>query len=398
MLKIPQTPPAAVPPPEIFGRARSFALQGAVVLLLALSFGAHAGAQETASVVIDADCNSFALATDGSLAYTVPHMKGFEKLNLERDELWISSPKGKARRILEPDKFMPVPPPVTYAVQSMIWSPDSHRLAVSMVTKQYPYTPKVKGKKKGDLDDFDEDIDNTDEGRRGPAPTGSGSVLALFDDDGREIKVAGSKTRFIEGVSSGIWLGDEKTVAYMNNSGQIARVTPDDGKTATLFDGKHFQAVAWDPVRSRAFAVGEGLSLTGRLALVELDLANETVREVARLDAFQGALTVSPMGTVVGFFRDGDTVEVRSVANPAKIQRARVGFGRFEFDRDDRRILIKRGPPDKSNDLVWVRLDDGTFTPILHDLVYRDFHISPDGKSLGVAEVGRGGLHIYPLE
>ena len=54
--------------------------------------------------------------------------------------------------------------------------------------------------------------------------------------------------------------------------------------------------------------------------------------------------------------------------------------------------------PKESNDLVWVRLDDGNFSPILHDLIYHDFHIAPDGKSLGVINVGKGVLKVYALE
>jgi hypothetical protein len=353
-------------------------------------------AQDAPSLTVDNDCSVFAIAPDNTIAYAVPHIKRSQKVVIERDELWLVSPNKKFHLLIEPDKFMPSPPPSTYVIQSIYWSPDSQRLALAMLTKTFPWSPKVKGKKKGTLDD--DDIDNTyDDNNSSPASSGGGNVLALFDQDGHEIKVAGSKTRFIQGALSGTWLADGKTFVYLNGSGQIVRLTPEDGKSSTLYDQKQFQAVAWDAPRNRAFAVGEGI--TGRLTLIQLGLLDETVSEITRLDDFKGSsLTVSPKGDAIGFFRDGDTIEVRNLANPTKAQVVHTGPGRFEFDRDDRRILIKRGPLDKSNDLVWVRLDNGDFSPILHDLVYHDFHIAPDGNSIGVIDVGRGLLKVYPLE
>jgi hypothetical protein len=365
------------------------------LFLAVLIAGAEAFAQETPSATIDQDCSQFAIAPDNTVAYSVSRIKDFQKIMIERDELWLTSPGGKPRKIIDPDKFMPTPPPSTYIVQAISWSPDSQRLALAMLTKKYPWTPKVKGKKKGQLDD--DDIDNTyDDNAPAPAESGSGNVMALVDLSGGEIKVSGSKTRFIEGAISGTWLADGKTFVYENGSSQIIRVTPEDGKSATLYEQQHFEAIAWDAPRDRAFAVGEGI--TGRMTLFELGLLQENVREVARLDGYKGSLTVSHAGTAVGYFRDGDTIEVRGLRDASKTKTVLTGPGRFEFSGDDSRILMKRGPLDKSNDLVWVRLSDGDFAPILHDLVYHDFHIAPDGRSVGVVDVGRGLLRIYPLE
>jgi hypothetical protein len=375
------------------------ALFAAAILAFCLA-GGRSLAQEAASMTIDDDCKVFAIAPDNSVVYAVPHLKRFEKIILERDEIWVAAKGGRKKMIVDPDKFMPVPPPSTYIVNSMTWSPDSQRIAVSMQTKTYPWSPKVKGKKKGSLDD--EEDDNTVEARRGetgPASNGGGRVLALFDQNGQEIKAANSKTRFIEDAINGAWLADGKSLVYLSGPGmnQITRTTPDDGKTTALFAGRHFNAVVWDAPRNRAFAIGEGVG-NARFTLIQLDLLRETVTELTRLDAYNASLAISPNGTAVGFFRDGDTIEVRSVANPAKPTTVRAGIGRFEFDRDDRRVLLKRGPEDRSNDLVWVRLDDGNFAPILHDLVYHDFHIAPDGRSLGVSDPGKSILRIYPLE
>ncbi len=370
------------------------------VVLLAAVFllGVRAIAQEAPPIrTADADCSQFAIAPDNTIAYSVPHMKHFEKMMLERDELWLMSPNGKFKQIIDPDKFMPVPPPATYTIQSISWSPDSQRLSLAMLSKTFPYTPKVKGKKRGQLDD--DDIDNTYDDNSAPAVTAAGgNVIALLDTDGHEIKVAGSKTRFIQGALSGAWLADGKTFVYENGSGQIVRLTPDTGKSSTLYDEKRFEAIGWDAPRNRAFAVGEGL--TGQLTLFQLGLLDETVTELTRIDKIKDGtpLTVSSTGDAVGFFADGDTIETIKLTNPSKPIHVRTGPGRFEFDHDSRRILIKRGLPKESSDLVWVRLDDGNFSPILHDLIYRDFHIAPDGKSLGVINVGRGVLKVYALE
>ncbi len=369
----------------------------AASFVFVLFLGARAIAQQTPSVTIQNDCSAFAIAPDNSIAYAVPHIKRFDKIVIERDDVWVSNTRGKAHLILDPDKFMPVPPPSTYVIQSMSWSPDSQRLQLSMMTKTYPWAPKAKGKKKGDLDD--DDIDNTyDDNDTGPSASSTGNVIALLDQDGHEIKVALSKTRFIQGGVSGTWLADGKTFVYLNGSSQIVRVIPGDGRSSVLFDAKNFEGVAWDASRNRAFAVGEGLTPLKGPAIVQLGLLDETISVVTRISDFKNSLTVSPLGDMLGYYSDGDTIDVLSLANPSKVWHLRTGPGRFEFDRDGERILLKRGMPTDSNDLVWVRLDDGNFSPILHDLIYHDFHIAPDGRSLGVIDVGRGTLNIYPLE
>jgi hypothetical protein len=377
-----------------FGKAIWFVAPACAAALLFVTI--RAIAQEIPSYSIEEDATVFSIAPDNTVAFAVEHLKRFDKIVIQRDELFLSSGKGKEKRILDPDKFMPVPPPFSYIIGSIAWSPDSQKLALAMLTKTYPWTPKVKGKKKGTLDD--DDIDNTyEDNESAVASSGGGNVLALFDTDGREIKVENSKTRFIQGALSGTWLNDGKTVVYQNGSGQIVRVTPEDGKSTTLFDQKSFSAVAWDAPRNRAIAIGGGIM--GRQSLMELGLLKETVAELARVDEFQGmSLVLAPNASAVGYYRDGDTIEVRSLTDPSKTQRVHTGPGRFEFDHDARRLLLKRGPLDKSNDLIWVRLSDGNFTPILHDLVYHDFHIAPDGSAVAVEAAGRGVISIYPLE
>jgi hypothetical protein len=75
------------------------------------------------------------------------------------------------------------------------------------------------------------------------------------------------------------------------------------------------------------------------------------------------------------------------------------------------RILLKRAPEKKSGDLVWIEIPplavhtakdtdppvtQPAFTPILHDLMFRDFAITADGK-LAVVAIGKRNLLVFPL-
>ena len=200
-------------------------------------------------------------------------------------------------------------------------------------------------------------------------------AIALLDDDGREIKVAGSKTRFIENASNATWLADGETVVYFTPGSpyQISSVRPSDGKTKALFEGHSFEAVTWDAKKNSAFVIGENLSVRARGVLAQLDLVHETVREITQVPLYQGQLSLSPSGNKVAFFVDGDAIQVVDLANPAKIVKVRAGMGRFEWGRDETHVLLKRGPDEASRELVWVGLYDGTFAPALHGLEYHDF-------------------------
>jgi hypothetical protein len=331
-------------------------------------------------LVISEDCQQFAVSQDGRIVYAVPRMKRVKKVVIERDDIWIAELNGKQKKIVEVDKFMPVPPPSTYIVNSLAWSPDGKHIAANITTIVVETAP-------------------PEDDSAAPPPGGT-KAIALLDDDGHEIKVEGSKTRFIEGAVNGTWLADGSTVVYLTGAGpyKINRVRPSGGQTKTLFEGHVFDDVLWDAKNNQAFAVGKNLSVSGRLVLVELDLVRETVREISRLDAYQGKLSVSPSGKKIAYFEDGDTIEVRELANPAKPIRVPAGLGRFEWGRDERHVLLKRGPDDRSSDLVWVGIYDGTFVPILHDLTFHSFEIIRGGESIAVTEPGKGVLKVFPLE
>jgi hypothetical protein len=349
-----------------------------------------ANAQDNPKLFIDEDVQAFDIAPNNAIVYAVPRVKAVKRLLIERDDISVATGPGKIRKIVEADKFMPFPPPAGYVVNSLAWSPDSTKIAVSMTLQATP--PGYENKKAGSEDDRDENS---------PLPgIGNGKALALLDEDGREIKVAGSKTRFIEGAMDGAWLADGKTVVYLTGAGQysIVRVRPDDGKAVTLFEGHTFNALVWDAKNNRAFALGDNLSLHGHQALVQLDLLHETVREIAGVENYQGSLSLSGSGRKIGYFEDGDTIDVIDTVKPSETLRVRAGFGRFAWGPDDRRVLLKRGPDDRSNILLWVGLYDGSFASILHDLAFSNFEIAPDGQTIAVTIPGKRALKVYPLQ
>ncbi len=367
-----------------------------IVLSIALLCGSVAlRAQDSPKLVFDEDCQAFDISTNNAIACAVPRIKRIKKLALERDDIAVVTGPGKVQRIVDAEKFMPIPPVSGYVVNSIVWSPDGRRIAVNMTLMQAPpgfEYKSSKGKKK------EEDNEESREDEALSPGVGGVKAVALLDKDGKEIQVAGSKTRFIENAISATWLADDATVVYATTSqNQIVRVRPSDGNSATLFEGHAFSAVAWDAPRNRAFAVGENLSVRGGMALVQLDLLRETITPIARLNSYQGSLSVSPSGTKVGFFEDGDTIEVIDLANPSKPTRVRAGMGVFQWSRDERRILLKRGPEEKSNDLVWVGLYDGSFSPVLHGLEYHAFRIAPDGASVAITDPGKRILKLYSL-
>jgi hypothetical protein len=82
----------------------------------------------------------------------------------------------------------------------------------------------------------------------------------------------------------------------------------------------------------------------------------------------------------------------------------------FRWSTDESRIFLKRSLEKKSGDLVWIDLppltaSSGHDVPvsqpqpisILHGLSFRDFAISPDGRSLAVVITGKRNLLVFPL-
>jgi len=362
-------------------------LLGASLALVALAAVAQ---QDVPKLLVDDDCQTFAFDTTGNtIAYAVPRIKHAKRLYVERDDIWIANGTSR-KRIVDAEKFMPWPPPTGYVINSMVWSPDGRRLALDMTMQEAPPGYEVKsGKSKGKDEDDVED--------RSPVSTvGGGKVVGLLDGDGEEIRVAGSKDRFIQDAKQPAWLADSVSVVYlMGSSNQILRVKPSNGDSKTLFEGRSFDAVVWDGRRNQAYAIGGGIR--GQPTLIRLDLVGETLTEITHIDNYQGSLSLSPSGKKVAFFEDGDTIVVVDLANPTHLRGVSAGYGRFEWSRDERHVLLKRGPDDKSNSLVWVGLNDGSFASVLSDLTFRDFAVSPDGRALAVTQPGKRVLKVYPL-
>jgi hypothetical protein len=384
-----------------------------IALTLASLLASRLLAQAKPVMTIEADCQAFAIAPDNKIVYAVRRIHGVKKLVIERDDIWVATPDGKRKRILEGEKWMPKAEKASYAIQSLAWSPDSRRIAVGMT-----------------MSTISKDLS---------AITAGANVMLLLDEDGREINVAGAgpkpaapapaaaapsaapakpgfsssddassasqepsgpapRASVVQDTASAAWLADGESLVFLSavQPFQISRMRPSDGKKTLLFEGHAYQAVVWDTSRNQAFAVGQGLR--GGLALIQLDLVHETLRELARLNAYESSLVVSGSGKKVGYFIDGDTMEVRDVARPEKPIDVRTGGGRFEFSKDDTKVLLKRGPARQSNDLVWITLPNGDFHPFMHDILFHNFEITPDGNSVALTQPGKEILMVYKLE
>jgi len=344
------------------------------VLLVFFSFLPRSRAQDKPLMQMPHDCEVFAISGQGKIVCASPHLKRVKKIVLQRADVWVAEPNGKEKLIVDNEKFMPAVNPESYIVNTLSWSPDGSRIAMSMTTEK---------------PSSEEESASTTRS------------VALLDDDGREIKIEGSKTRFFDDAANAAWLPDNANVVYLVGAGpyKIGRVSTVTGQSSMLFEGHPFEAVVWDTKRNQAFAVGRNLTPSGRESIVQLDLLHETLTEVSRADTFQGVLTLSPSGKKIAFFEDGDTIEVHDLENSSsKPLRIRVGMGVFGWSGDERRVLLKRGPADKSGELVWVGLYDGTFVSALHGLEYHAFEIAPDGESIAVTEPGKEVLRVYPLQ
>jgi hypothetical protein len=145
--------------------------------------------------------------------------------------------------------------------------------------------------------------------------------------------------------------------------------------------------------------------------LVHIDPGAESSRDLATLDGYAGGLEVSPSGRKVAYWIDNGQLEIRDTSVPARVARVRLPVGVLAWSGDETRILVKRGAAARSGDLVWVTLPalagaSGSAAPaatevtpqaILHDLEFRQFDISPDGKLLAVVEPGKRNLLVYAL-
>jgi dipeptidyl aminopeptidase/acylaminoacyl peptidase len=350
-----------------------------IILVLVVSIvvtATPASPQDKPVLTVEDDCTAFSFAPDGRIAYAVRHIMRTKHYDLQRDDIWVLTAEGKKTRIVNGEKLVRGGGLFSYAVQSIAWSPDGRFLAVAMYTSQV----------------VDEKENTRDE-----------QIVDLMDADGKEINIQGTHNSVIDEALNAAWLADGATVAFLAEAVKpkllysIGTLRPVGGRGGPILAGHTFSAVAWDAKRNAAVAIERDRNLTGPILLVRLDLIKETRRELATLDAYLGQLSISPSGNRVAYFRDGDTLELRDLASPEKATQLPAAYGRFEWARDERRILLKRGPENKSGNLAWISLPDGALEPALHDLAFRHFQISPDGRRLGVTEPGKQALQVYSL-
>ncbi|MGH9775067.1 MAG: hypothetical protein ACRD50_08990 [Candidatus Acidiferrales bacterium] len=333
-------------------------------------------AQDIPHLSIDDKVTAFDIASDGRIAYAVIHLMHKREYEMQRDDIWMVSSEGKKTQIVKGDKLVSGNAPLSYSIEAITFSPDGTRLAVLMDTV------------------FVVDSSGTQR---------EAELVDLMDAQGKEINIAGTKNSTIPGALDATWLGDNETVAYLTEAVKpkllfsLEIVRPAGGRGGAIFEGRQFSAVAWDAKHNAAIAVERDQGLSGPAKLISLDLIRESRKELATLDGYLGELSISPSGSKVAYFRDGDTIEIRELSSPDKVTRVPAAYGHFYWAPDERRLLLKRGPDIKSGDLVWVSIPDGNLTPILHDLPFRRFEISPDGRWLVVSDLARAGLLVYPL-
>lgn len=341
-------------------------------------------AQSKPLMTIEEDVQAFAIAPDNQIAFATQRIKRIKKAYVEHDDFWIADPNGHHRKIIDGEKFMPTDRQLSYQVESLTWSPDSKRLIVKMDTSEIA---QPQGTVVMQLDTQQVVRPNT--------------VLYLMDRDGHDILIKGAKERTIENAYNGAWSADSSTLLYMTKPsgtfGEITSLRPEEGTPKKLFEGITFRALVWDTPRNHAYAIMESLKTLGVPKMVLLDLKNQTIRELFSVDEFAGYLSVSPSGNKVAYFRNGDTLEVHDITSKNKPAIVRVAIGEFGWSKDELSVLLKRGDPQQSGDLLWVGLYSGQFDPFFHSLEFHAFQIAPDGNSVAVTQPGRRALSLYPL-
>ena len=398
--------------------------RAAILFLFAGIFfiSAECGAQGSLAFKIDENISRFAFSSSRRIAFATRHVYSVKKISLQRDDIWIAEADGKRRRILFGEKFVRGTGPFSYAVRGMRWSADSSKLAVELGTSEM----------------INEDGD-----------TREGVMTLLLDDAGREITIAGADGT-IPGATNAAWLTDGVSVVYLSEHVQENAVTSSEAAsnstsnpastsataraklaealaanklfsmnlvkafsegTRGLFEGHLFSVVAWDRKHDTGVGIERDAGGAGSLRLVTLDLAHESLQMLGTIRGYAGGLTISPSGKKLAYWIDNEVLEVRDVDAPNRMARVRVALGTLAWSGDEARVLVKRGAALRSGGLVWLTLPPlasvatgseaatAEVAPqsILHDLEFRQFEISPDGRFLGVVEPGKRNLLVYAV-
>jgi len=347
---------------------------------------------------VDEDVTGFDYAPDGRIIYSVRRMFKTKLYDLQRDDIWLMDQNGKRRRLLEGQKFTRGNGPFTYAVTSYHFSSNGRLILAQLLTTSV--------------------VDET-------GKTEDSLMTLVLDDNGHEIRIGGLDSVLKDSYDAS-WLQDNSTIVYLNEvtkprvlfGFKFANVR--SGPAGPAFDGRTFVDAAYLPHTNVAIAVERDKNLSGPPRLQRLDLLAQEDKELATLDGYEGGLSISPSGRRVAYYIDKEVLEVRDLAAPNHVTRVRIGLGNFEWAPNENRILLKRATEKKSGDLVWIDLPplvaiavasgasrpspaapipvaQPTPIPILHDLTFRDFAISPDGRFLAVSPPGKRNLLVFPL-
>jgi len=338
---------------------------------------------------IDDEITSFSFGPNDAIAFSVYHKLKTKLYDLEHDDIWIEEQHGKRRRLLEGQKYTRDNRLFSYLVDSMRWSPNGRYLLVQLMT-------------------------TTVQDDSGNATTSVQTLL--FDDSGHELRID-KGDNFILDSSNAAFLPDNNTIAYLSQAAptlplfSIKTTRLSSGSVPSPYEGRTFRDVAWLPGMNFAVAVEQDHSMSGPPRLQYLDVLNDSAKELATLEGYEGGLTVSPDRTKAAYFIDREVLEIRSLSKPDQLARVRVGFGVYRWTPDESRIFLKRSPEKKSGDLVWfpvpplvvvspnkeIPVSQPTPVPVLHGLSFREFSVSPDGRLLGVVVPGKRNLLVFSL-
>ena len=339
---------------------------------------------------IDEDITAFAYAPDGRIAYSVYRRVKTKVYDaLEHDDIWIQDTGGKRRRLLEGQKYTRGAQTFSYLIDSFRWSPNGHLLLAQLLTTTV-------------LDDSGKTEDSFQ--------------TMVYDDSGREVRINKGENVILDAADP-FFLPDNATIAALSEAVKprqlfsLKSTRIDIGPVKSPHDGRTFRDVGPIPGTVSIAAIEQDRAMNGPPRLQHLDLFTDNDKELATLENYEGGLSVSPSGKKVAYFIDKEILEVRDLTAPNRVARLRVGLGVYRWASDDSRIVLKRALERKSGDLVWIDLPplapipanheipiaQPTPIPILHGLSFRDFAISPDGRSIAVIIPGKHNLLVFPL-
>ncbi len=337
---------------------------------------------------IDEEVTAFAYSSDGRLVYSAYRKLKTKVYDLEHDDIWIQDAGGKRRRLLEGQKFNRGTQPFSYIVNSFRWSPNGRMISAELLTTTV-------------VDDSGRAEDSFQ--------------TLLLEDSGREIRI-NKGDNVIPDAANASWLPDGTTIGFLSEAVKprqlfsVKFLRPAVGTLPSFYEGRTFRDVVWLPGLNAAIAVEQDRNVTGPYRLQRLDLLSDDAKELATLDGYEGGLSVSPSGKKVAYYIDKEILEIRDLAAINHVARVRIGLGIFHWSPDESRILLKRAIEKKSGDLVWIGLpplaaapaheipvSEPTPIPVLRGYIFRDFAISPDGRSLAGVITGRRNLFVFTL-